>query len=370
MPLSLNVADSYAVRARSRLESNCWICASSCRASACLAPMEGSLVAAPAAKPAAARARMMIGACRFRTLTTSPDVHPERPHGPPARHKVRTLPGCSDAGNRQMPQKLPQIGTCSLQIGQERPRTNSPNRSWTVVRSRDGERPKDTIRGAARRHLGGARARCRLCGGRRRPRAERAGPPRPGELARLEGAERVARSLRARLAAHRGPLSARLLCRRPRRGFGCSSRRLRRRLRPHGTRSQCRRSISARTYGALVRGRRSGPDRSDTRRAVAQRSGDDARQPEARRRSEQSVRARVERRRAAARRASLAARNAPRANRRSRAIRTAGRRLPSRRRRRTASRSSRDCARSARSRRRRSSRSRRASGWPRRSRRR
>ena len=68
MTCSFAVAESYAVRARSRLASRVLICERTRCASACFAPIDGSPAAVPAATKAAATAISATGVCRFRNL--------------------------------------------------------------------------------------------------------------------------------------------------------------------------------------------------------------------------------------------------------------------------------------------------------------
>jgi len=196
---SLTFAESNRLRARSRLESSCWICAMTRWASACFALIEGSAVAPPAAIAAAARARTMTGACRFRVWMTSPDVHPA------PRHRASRTSQGGDASRA--------FG-CWQPVNALKVAANWHEAHKTfaqILRHKLAEgarflwygpalrgRPKDTIRGAARRRHCGARLRCgvRSLG----PGAARAGIARAAERTCVTSARGDARPVRARCA--------------------------------------------------------------------------------------------------------------------------------------------------------------------------
>ena len=191
-----------------------------------------------------------------------------------------------------------------LHLGHERAgnarssvRTKSRFSPSAVLRSADRERPKDTIRGAARRLLCGARRRCRLDGDglqRRGAIAPSSGPAaRPGAGAGQPRAQGSPRPLRARLAARNRPDAAGRAPGRvapapdraePAHAAGRRRAPVARRLR------ESPRTASPRP----VRAGRRRPARRRARRGVARRRGDEARRPHPRRRPEPTGRRRDE----------------------------------------------------------------------------
>ena len=204
MTPSFAEAESYALCARCRLESSCWIWPMTCCAWACFALTEGSPVAVPAAMKAAATTRRSTGACRFRTLITDSreSLAAGAPEGP-VRHKFGRLAGVSDACNSTKGTKLPQLRprSCSnLGVAGPHKVAEIPAVSWLV--SRDRERPKGTVRGDARRPRCGVVLAVVSAAAAAGPGAERRDAAGPGERARRADAHGAARPLRPRHAGY------------------------------------------------------------------------------------------------------------------------------------------------------------------------